>query len=287
MVFKVLKGIPMDIEINDNEFGLFQRLIYNESGINLTSAKKELLKSRLIKRLRERSLTTFQEYYKYVTEEDTTGEEMVSMLDCISTNLTEFFREAAHFDFLSEKVLPALLENKSKKREKKIRIWCAGCSTGEEPYSISMILAGCIERMCDYDIKILATDLSTRVLKKAMQGIYAKDRLRGIPHQMLNSYFEKGAHNFKEHYQIKDFLRNMIVFRRLNLTDEVFPFKGHFDFIFCRNVMIYFNKETQSGLVSKFYKHLAPEGYLFIGHSESLAGTETRFRYVRPTVYQK
>jgi len=277
----------MDTEINDKEFSLFQRLIYNESGINLTPAKRELLKSRLMKRLRERSLTSFKEYYRYVTEEDTTGEELVSMLDCISTNLTEFFREAAHFDFLSEKVLPVLLENKRKKREKKIRIWCAGCSTGEEPYTISMVLAEHIEQLYEWDIKILATDLSTRVLKKAMQGVYAKDRLRGIPLHMLNTYFEKGEHNFKDHYQTKDFLRNMIVFRRLNLTDETFPFKGQFDFVFCRNVMIYFNKQTQTELVSKFYKHLAPDGHLFIGHSESLAGTETRFRYVRPTIYQK
>ncbi|KKO18699.1 MAG: protein-glutamate O-methyltransferase [Candidatus Brocadia sp.] len=277
----------MDIDINDKEFGLFQRLIYNKSGINLTPAKKELLKSRLIKRLRERSLTSFKEYYQYVTEEDTTGEELVSMLDCISTNLTEFFRESAHFDFLSENVLPVLLENKRKNREKKIRIWCAGCSTGEEPYSISMILSERIEQLSKWDIKILATDLSTRVLKKATQGIYAKERLRDIPLQMLNTYFKKESHNLKDCYQINDFLKGLIAFRRLNLTDEIFPFKGQFDFIFCRNVMIYFDKQTQSELVSKFYKHLAPEGYLFIGHSESLAGTETRFRYVRPTVYQK
>lgn len=277
----------MDIDINDKEFGLFQRLIYNESGINLTFAKKELLKSRLTKRLRERSLNSFKEYYQYITEKDTTGEELVSMLDCISTNLTKFFRESAHFDFLSKKVLPVLLANKRDKCEKKIRIWCAGCSTGEEPYSISMILAACIEQLSGWDIKILATDLSTRVLKKASQGVYAKDRLSGIPLQMLNTYFKRGEHNLKDCYQIKDFLKNLIVFRRLNLTDETFPFKGQLDFIFCRNVMIYFDKQTQSKLVAKFYKHLAPDGYLFIGHSESLAGTETRFRYVRPTIYQK
>lgn len=277
----------MDIEIDDKEFGLFQRLIYNKSGINLASSKKELLKSRLMKRLREKSLSSFKEYYQYITEEDTTGEELVSMLDCISTNLTEFFRESAHFDFLSENVLPVLLENRRKNREKKIRIWCAGCSTGEEPYSISMILSDCIEQLLEWDIKILATDLSTRVLKKASQGAYAKDRLRGIPNQMLNTYFERGLHNLKDCYQIKDFLKKLIVFRRLNLTDEIFPFKGQFDFIFCRNVMIYFDKQTQTELISKFYKHLAPDGYLFIGHSESLAGTETRFRYVRPTIYQK
>lgn len=277
----------MDIDINDKEFGLFQRLIYNESGINLTPAKKELLKSRLMKRLRERSLDSFKEYYEYVTKKDTTGEELVSMLDCISTNLTEFFRESAHFDFLSEKVLPDLFANKRKIREKKIRIWCAGCSTGEEPYSISIMLSECIEQFSGWDTKILATDLSTRVLKKATHGIYEKERLRGVPLQMLNTYFKNGEHTLKNCYQIKDSLRDMIVFRRLNLTDEIFPFKGHFDFIFCRNVMIYFDKQTQSKLVSKFYKHLAPDGYLFLGHSESLAGTETRFRYVRPTIYQK
>lgn len=277
----------MDIDINDKEFGLFQRLIYNESGINLTPAKKELLKSRLMKRLRERSLDSFKEYYEYVTKKDTTGEELVSMLDCISTNLTEFFRESAHFDFLSEKVLPDLFANKRKIREKKIRIWCAGCSTGEEPYSISIMLSECREQFSGWDTKILATDLSTRVLKKATQGIYEKERLRGVPLQMLNTYFKNGEHTLKNCYQIKDSLRDMIVFRRLNLTDEIFPFKGQFDFIFCRNVMIYFDKQTQSKLVSKFYKHLAPDGYLFLGHSESLAGTETRFRYVRPTIYQK
>src|SRR3989304_2371020 len=130
----------MEIDISDREFNLFQRLIYDESGINLTPAKRELVKSRLMKRLRERSLTSFREYYQYVTEEDTTGEEMVMMLDCISTNLTEFFRDPAHFDFLSKKGLPAILENKRKKRDKKIRIWSAGCSTGEEPYTLSIAL---------------------------------------------------------------------------------------------------------------------------------------------------
>ena len=277
----------MDIHISDKEFGLFQRLIYDESGINLTPAKKELLKSRLMKRLRERSFTSFKEYYTYVTEKDTTGEEMVSMLDCISTNLTEFFREIAHFDFLSKKVLPAVLENKRKKREKTIRIWSAGCSTGEEPYTIAMVLAENIQSIFEWDVKMLATDLSTRVLKKAKQGLYLKDRIKGISHQMLNTYFNCCDSMHGNYYQIKEQLKNMIAFRRLNLTDEIFPFKGQFDFIFCRNVMIYFDKQTQAELVSKFYRHLAPDGYLFIGHSESLTGTDNRFRYVRPTIYQK
>ena len=277
----------MDIDIDDKEFSLFQRLIYNESGINLTPSKKELLKSRLMKRLREKSLVSFKEYYQYVTKGDATGEELIRMLDCVSTNLTEFFRESAHFDFLSEKVLPFLSEMKKKTRNNKIRIWCAGCSTGEEPYSISMVLAKHIERLAEWDIKILATDLSTRVLRKATLGVYTKDQLRGLPIHMQNAYFKNGEDNPKNQYQVKDYLKELIAFRRLNLTDETFPFKGQFDFIFCRNVMIYFDKQTQAELVAKFYKYLAHYGYLFIGHSESLAGTDSKFRYVRPTIYQK
>lgn len=284
---KSLNGIPMDIDIDDKQFSLFQRLIYNESGINLTLAKKELLKSRLMKRLRERSLVSFKEYYQYVTNDDETGEELVSMLDCISTNLTEFFRESSHFDFLSKEVLPFLFETKKKTRSKKIRIWCAGCSTGEEPYSISMVLAEHGGRLAEWDIKILATDLSTRVLKKAMIGVYTKDQLSGLPIHMLNTYFKNRDDNLKNQYQVENYLKDMIVFRRLNLADKTFPFKGQFDFIFCRNVMIYFDKQTQAGLVAKFYHHLAQGGYLFIGHSESLAGTDNKFRYVRPTIYQK
>lgn len=277
----------MEIDINDKEFGLFQQLIYDASGIFLTPAKKELLKSRLMKRLRQKSLNSFKAYYEYITQRDATGEELISMLDCISTNLTEFFREAAHFRFLSEKAIPPLLENKRKKHEKRIRIWSAGCSTGEEPYSISMIVAERVLPRYEWDVKILATDISTRVLKKAMEGIYTKDQLKGMSPQLVNAYLKKTNIDNKDYYYINDSLKEMVVFRRLNLTDETFPFKGQFDFIFCRNVMIYFDKQTQNGLISKFYKHLAPDGYLFIGHSESLAGTNNKFRYVQPTVYQK
>jgi chemotaxis protein methyltransferase CheR len=277
----------MDIEIDDKEFGLFQQLIYEESGICLTPAKKELVKSRLATRLREKSFTTFKEYYKYVTDHDHTGEEMVCMLDCISTNLTRFFREDAHFDFLISTVIPRMLENKKNLRDNKIRIWSAGCSSGEEPYTISMVVSENITPLNNWNIKILATDLSTRVLKKAITGVYTKEQLKSVPPQMFSTYFKRLNGNTKNLYQIDDSLKNLIAFRRLNLTDSNFPFKGLFDFIFCRNVMIYFDKKTQNDLILKFYKHLSPDGYLFIGHSESLAGTSNKFRYVRPTIYQK
>lgn len=277
----------MDIDLDDKEFGLFQRLIYDESGISLSSSKKELLKSRLMKRLRQKSLPSFRAYYQYVTEEDRTGEEMVRMLDCISTNLTEFFREIAHFEFLSKTVLPHLVDVKKKRNEKKIRIWSAGCSTGEEPYTLSMVVAEHIKLVREWDIKILATDISTRVLAKASEGIYSRERLKNVPVQMLNTYFERAAGNLKDLCQVKESLKKLVVFRRFNLMNETYPFKGQFDFIFCRNVMIYFDKQTQNELILKYYKHLAPDGYLFIGHSESLAGTSHKFKYVRPTVYQK
>jgi len=273
----------MDYDINDKEFDLFKQLIYSESGINLSPAKRELLKSRLSKRLRVLSLNSFKDYYKYVTEADTTGREIIHMIDCISTNLTDFFREITHFQFLKKRLLPSLLEKKQKNRERKIRIWSAGCSTGEEPYTISMVLSESIEQLSNWDIKILATDLSTRVLEKAKQGLYQKERLKNIDTQMISTYFKKAENG---HYQVKDSLKNMIVFRRFNLMDN-FPFKGQFDFIFCRNVMIYFNKQTQNELITKFYKYLTPEGYLFIGHSESLAGINSKFKYVVPTVYKK
>ncbi|MDR4507014.1 MAG: protein-glutamate O-methyltransferase CheR [Candidatus Brocadiaceae bacterium] len=277
----------MDIALNDNEFALFQRLVYEESGINLSTAKKELLKSRLMKRLRQMSLTSFNQYFKYVTEEDKTGVELIHMIDSISTNLTDFFRESAHFDFLANKLLPDLLEQKRKKRERRIRIWSAGCSSGEEPYTLSLVLIENITELQQWDVKILATDLSTKVLKKAMQGIYSKDRLKNVPSSLVNTYFTKGVGNNSDYYQVKDELKNLITFRRFNLMDGMFPFKGLFDVIFCRNVMIYFDKQTQSELIAKYYKYLAPGGYLFIGHSESLSGTGSGFRYVLPTIYQK
>ncbi|MBF8277420.1 MAG: cheR [Candidatus Brocadiaceae bacterium] len=277
----------MEIEISDAEFNLFQRLIYDASGIFLTPVKKELLKSRLIKRVREHSLHSFKEYYHYVTERDPSGEELISVLDCISTNLTEFFREIAHFEFLSDHLIPSLIESKKKKHDKKIRVWSAGCSTGEEPFTLAMVLSESIPSLFDWDVKILATDISTRVLRKSMLGIYPKERLKGIPPHLLNTYFERENSSSKENYQVKQILRNMISFRRLNLMDDIFPFKGKFDFVFCRNVMIYFDKKTQGELVSKYYNHLAPQGYLFIGHSESLAGTDNKFKYVQPTIYQK
>jgi chemotaxis protein methyltransferase CheR len=279
--------LVQEFTLTDKEFELIRTLVYSECGIKLSKEKKELVKSRLTKRLKTHSFYTFKEYYKYVTDIDKTGNELICLIDCISTNKTEFFREKAHFDFLNEKFLPDLIKEKSKVGYFRIRGWSAGCSTGEEPFSLAITVHNRLGASSRWDVKILATDISTKVLDTAKQGIYEKEKMEGLSQTITNTSFHCSRDAHTTYYKIKDYLRRMVLFGRLNLMDEQFPFTGHFDFIFCRNVMIYFDKQTQGTLVSKFHKHLAPGGYLFIGHSESLTGVPNSFEYIQPTVYRK
>lgn len=272
-----------EIKLKDRTYNDLKHLIYKEAGINLGHSKKELLQSRLNKRMRVLGCRNLEQYYDFLVN-DSTGEEMVKMLDVVSTNLTSFFRENNHFTFLGSKIIPEMLIRKTMNRNNKIRAWSAGCSSGEEPYSIAITLCEANENKSFMDIKILATDISTKMLSHAERGVYKKEKLKNVPTKIRNKYFENVD---KEHYKVCDALRNMVVVRRLNLMDQTFPFKGKFDFIFCRNVIIYFDKETQKSIVDKFYKYLATDGFLFMGHSEGLAGIETNFKYVQPTVYQK
>jgi len=205
----------------------------------------------------------------------------------MSTNLTKFFREEEHFNFLNKTVLPALLSQKRANDERHIRVWSAGCSSGEEAYSLGITLLNHIDSPLVWDIKILATDISTDILKMAADGIYEKEKVDNIPKQLFNIYFDKEGQEVNSRYCIKPLLRNLLTFRRLNLIDDKYPFKGKFDFIFCRNVMIYFDKKTQEKIVNRFYNHLEDGGYLFIGHSESLNGVKSPFKYKLPAVYRK
>lgn len=276
-----------EFTLTDKEFELIRGRIYSESGIKLNNEKKELVKSRLSKRLRKYGFHTFKEYYDYVTGIDKTGNELICLIDCISTNKTEFFREKVHFDFLNEKILPDLIKEKSKRGAYKLRGWSAGCSTGEEPFSIAITVLDHLDIPLRWDVRILATDISTRVLEKAKQGMYEKGKLDGFPQEIIKTHFVCSRETNTTYYKAKEHLRKMVLFGRLNLMDEHFPFKGQFDFIFCRNVMIYFDKATQGELVSKFHKYLAPGGCLFIGHSESLSGVPNSLEYIQPTVYRK
>lgn len=264
--------------ITDQEFSQFRTLLYEESGINLSEHKKTLLVSRLTKRLRSLEMQTFSEYYDYVVNGVNGGEEFVQMLDLLSTNKTDFFRESKHFDFLKNRIMPEL------EYLKKIRIWSSACSSGEEPYSIAITLCESMGST-KWDCKILASDLSTRVLAHAANGVYEKERIKVLDKTRLHRYFLKGKNSDK--VKVKKQLSEMIYFKRINLMNEKFPIKTPLDLIFCRNVMIYFDKETQERLVNNFYRYLKPNGYLFIGHSESLQWLDTSFVPVAPTIYQK
>jgi chemotaxis protein methyltransferase CheR len=207
------------------------------------------------------------------------------MLDAISTNLTSFFREPKHFAFLEEKALPTVADNGGS-RNRQLNIWSAGCSSGEEPYTLSICLHEFAENRPGLNFKILATDISTRMLTTAGNGVYQDSQVQSIASGVLRKYFQRGQGKWAGHYRLKPFVRKSIEFMRLNLM-EPFPFGSKFQIIFCRNVMIYFDKQTQGRLVNKYYDCLEPGGFLFIGHSESLMGTEHRFKYVQPTIYQK
>ncbi len=262
------------------EFRLFSALVHQASGISLHAGKKALLVSRLLRRLRALGLKSFRAYYDYIMEEGS-GSEFTCMLDLISTNKTEFFREPRHFEFLRNHILSDL------KDQKEIRIWSAGCSSGEEPYSIAMTVYDLRRSPFPVDCKILASDLSTRVLTKARSGIYNAENLQDLPPELVRRHFIRERGDNLGKFRMKPHLYSMIDFRRINLMDERYPIKSPLDAIFCRNVMIYFNRETQEQLISKLYRYLKPGGYLFIGSSEGVQQMKQPFSHVTSTIYRR
>jgi len=271
-------------ELRDIDYERISRLVYEQCGINLHEGKRELVKARLGKRLREGSFKSFGDYYRYVTTDEGT-DELISMIDSLSTNLTYFFREESHFQKLRQ-ILPAILNTPSNTGQlEKLKIWSAGCSTGEEPYSLAMTTRECTNGS-PHEIKIIATDISTRVLKTAAKGVFSQDKLKNVPPAILKKYFQIGYGRWEGYYRIKKTVADMIEFSRFNLMNTP-PADYRFHIIFCRNVMIYFDKTTQADLVTRFYQCLNKGGYLFIGHSESLTGLSHEFKYIEPSVYRK
>lgn len=274
-----------EVTLSEQEFRLISDLVYKHCGINLHDGKKELVRARLAKRLREGNFDTFSDYIRYVLE-DPSGREFSILVDSLSTNLTKFFREDQHFEYLRSQFLPRVLAAKQGRHDLRIRGWSAGCSTGEEPYSIAITLLEAVAGRGRWDLKLLATDVSTRVLERAQEGIYEKDRVEPIPLPLRSKYLVHRKERGRDLYEVADTLHNVVLFRYLNLMED-WPVKGPLDFIFCRNVMIYFDKPTQGRLINRYYDLLASGGVLFTGHSESLTGIEHRFRYVQPTIYSK
>jgi len=272
--------------IAEREFVLFRDLIYKESGITLNESKKALLQARLSKRMRGKGISSYKEYYDLV-KKDKTGNELTLLLDVVSTNLTFFFREIKHFEFMNEVLIPELAARYKNSPSSQIRVWCAAASSGEEPYSILFTLLEHKMFQTSWNLKMLASDVSVDMLRIAKEGKYAKKRIDKVPQPILNKYFNKSGNGADAIFTVHDEYRKLIQFKRFNLMTPQFPFKHQFDFIFCRNVMIYFDSPTREKLVGKFYEYLRPGGYLIVGHSESLTGLRHDYRYTIPTVYQK
>jgi chemotaxis protein methyltransferase CheR len=280
--------VIQQLELTDTEYQTIANFVHKESGINLLDGKKELIRARLTKRISQLEMKNFKTYFQYVMS-DKTGDELVFLLDALATNLTSFWREPQHFDFMAKTFIPEL---EAKRRRPggggpRMRIWSAACSSGEEPYTIAMVV---LEKSPYFasggDFRILATDLSTKVLNIAKRGQYGPESVKTIPMTTLGRFMTRQEVDRGHIYVVKPEVRRIISFRRFNLMDAM-PFKGPMDLIFCRNVMIYFDRETIATLVDKFHNLLEMGGYLFIGHSESLSGLTHKFQYVAPCIYRR
>ncbi|OPZ88514.1 MAG: Chemotaxis protein methyltransferase Cher2 [Firmicutes bacterium ADurb.Bin419] len=271
------------LTITDREFIRLTEYIKANYGINLSEKKKALVVGRLQNVLLEMNFNSFSEYIDYVMKEKT-GEAIRTLVSKITTNHTYFMREPEHFQLFKNNVLPYWYEQL--KTSKDLRIWSAGCSSGEEPYTLAMIIADFFryEEKEMWDTKVLATDISTRVLGEAQKGVYSNESLEAVPKLWRSSYFERFDN---ENSIVTDNIKKEVIFRIFNLMNTSFPFKKKFHVIFCRNVMIYFDSQTKRELVKRFYELTEYGGYLFIGHSESLNREETKYKYIMPAVYRK
>jgi chemotaxis protein methyltransferase CheR len=269
-----------EISITEKEFWQIVNLLKDKYGINL-SQKKNLIVGRLQNHLRRSNFESFSEFFDYVVN-DRTGEAITLLINKLTTNYTFFLREIEHFDFFKGTVLQHIVKTE---KSRDMRIWSAGCSSGEEPYSIAMCVADFFgDSKGGWDSKILATDISERVLSLAAEGRYLSESLESLPASWRANYFVRAG---GEYDQVVDRLRREIIFRKFNLMESVFPFKKKFHIIWCRNVMIYFDAQTKKALIDKFYEQTEPGGYLFIGHSESIARSDTKYKYVMPAIYRK
>ncbi len=276
-----LVEMHQQFKLNDYEFEKLRTMVFQHTGIHLSESKRELVYNRFAKRMRALGVNSFSKYYRYI--QDNPDREIEYFSNAITTNLTSFFRETHHFELLAKKIIPELLDNP----EHRIRIWSAGCSSGEEPYSIAITLLQHIPDIDQWDIKILATDLNSKVLNTAENGIYSMGQLKKASTSIIHKWFRMGVtKENKDQVKIKTQVKSLITFKQLNLIDT-WPMKGPFDIIFCRNVVIYFNKDTQSTLFEKFsnLQHLG--AYLFIGHSENIENVTHHYQHIGQTLYQK
>ena len=274
--------IYYDAKLSDKDFARLSDFIYSRYGIKMPEAKHIMLQSRLQKRLRALQIPDFSQYVDFVFS-PAGSDEIVHMMDVVSTNKTDFFRESQHFDFLTNTVLPELYETE---RQSVIKVWSAGCSSGEEPYTLAMVISEYVSKHRGCDFSILGSDLSTIVLEKAVTAIYPEDRVDIIPLDLKKKYLLRSKDRTKPTVRIVPELRAKTSFMRLNFMDDSYGAPSNFDIIFCRNVLIYFDRPTQEKVINKLCRHLRPGGYFFLGHSESVTGINVPLKQIMPTVFK-
>jgi chemotaxis protein methyltransferase CheR len=268
-----------EFEFTHEHFVKVRDELYDYAGIVLADHKQDMAYNRLVRRLRELKINSFDEYLSFLDQNPT---EFTQFINALTTNLTAFFRERHHFDFIRDHILPEI----SASGDRKVRGWSAGCSLGEEPYSLAMTLLDAGVDPNRWDVRLLATDIDSKVLHSAQTGVYAFERVKSLPKELLSRWFLKGKGPNEGHVKVRSDLQDIITFKYLNLMQD-WPVQGPLDFIFCRNVMIYFDQETQARLLQRMAALLKPNGYLFVGHSEALARHASSFQLVGKTIYRK
>ncbi len=280
-------GSVMSAVLSHADFRRLSVLIRTECGIKMPDTKKIMLEARLRKRLRVLGMRSFSEYCEYLFGNEGMACELVPMIDAVTTNKTDFFREPRHFDFLVETAVPELTRLCGAGEKRKLRVWSAGCSTGEEPYTIAMVLGEFGEKSPSFDFLVHATDISTRVLDTAIRGVYREEKVVTVPPALKQKFVMKSRDRDRKLVRIAPELRARVRFRRVNFMEDDFGVDEPVDILFCRNVIIYFDRNTQERLLKRLYDHLIPGGYIFMGHSETLSGLNTSLVSAGPMVYRK
>jgi chemotaxis protein methyltransferase CheR len=271
-------------ELSDKDFQAFSNFIFNEYGIKMPPIKRIMLQGRLLKRIRELNMKSYTEYKDYFFSKDGQEKELYNFLNVITTNKTDFFREPTHFDFLTGNVLPEFIK---KTPNRLFNIWSAGCSSGEEPYTLSIVLNEFKKNLPSFSFNITGTDISNQVLEKAAKGVYPEQKIEIVPLELKKRYFLKSKDRHNPTVRVKPELQQNIALKHLNLMDNYYDMKETFSAVFCRNVLIYFDRITQEKVINKLCQHLEPGGYFFIGHSESLSGMNVPLQHIKPTIFQK
>jgi chemotaxis protein methyltransferase CheR len=273
------------LQMPDQVFEKLSAFIYKQYGIKMPPVKKVMLQSRLQRRLREMNMNSYEQYCDFLFSKEGEALELVHMIDVVTTNKTDFFREPAHFDFMQQVVLPDFVARNKQKTT--MKLWSAGCSSGEEVYTLAIILSDFMENHKNFDFSILGTDISTRILQKAVDAIYTEERAANIPLEIKKKYFLKSKDRDRPTVRLIPQIRKKASYQRLNFMDDSYNVHETFDVVFCRNVLIYFDREAQTNVINRLCNHLKPGGYFFLGHSESITGMKVPLMQLKPTVFMK